>query len=180
MYYSEAMLILKDLLDAINRTYPEGLYNDVSEYTALLQVQELHKWRQWYVNKYPYSNLQACVNLRGKFIDVRVLFMAEPAPAYSILLYLRACYEIDKALFNSDANKLESISQWQMPQNMTAYGYFLSDEVTDLWEGGLIRLNEEILSTTSSWASINGRMRWISNALHQLDFMWEIHPTYKP
>lgn len=174
MYDSEGMLILEDLLDAIDRGYPEGPYNNSSECTALLQAQELDEWRQWYVDEYPHTNPRACVGLHGTFIDIRILFMAEPAPAYSILLYVRACYEIDRVLCSNGANKLESISQWQIPQNMMAYGYLLSDEVMDFWEFSLTKLGEEILSKTSSRASINGRMRRISRALRQLDFVWGV------
>lgn len=95
--------------------------------------------------------------------------MAYPIPAYSILLFLEACYEVDKAICGLDTLALASIKQWHLPQEMTAYKYLLSDEMVLWWKSELCELEKEIHFRVSNRVSVSLRVRGITNALAKLD-----------
>lgn len=173
MYHSESMLSLEHMLNDIDKSYPEGACIGTSEYDALLQVQQLEEWHQWYIIHYPHTNPQDLVDLYGKDIDIRILFLAEPEPTYSLMLCVQAFHEIDKVFCNNRSELPRSISKWHMPRNMTAYGYLLSDEVMAWWRRELIKLNAELLAGSPSRILTQLRLCKIRNILLQVEEILE-------
>jgi hypothetical protein len=106
--------------------------------------------------------------MQGKNVDIRVLFMAHPAPAYSILIFLEACCAVDKAICGLDTTAVASIKEWHLPQDMSAYKYLLSDEMVPFWKRELCELNNEIHSRTSNRLSVSLRIQDISKARPKL------------
>ncbi|KAE9370926.1 hypothetical protein N431DRAFT_379714, partial [Stipitochalara longipes BDJ] len=130
---------------------------------------QIREWRDWYIEKYPHTPPQRLAAEHGEDVDIRVLFMAYPTAAYSILLFLEACYEVDKAICGLDTIAFATIKQWHLPQDMSAYHYLLSDEMVLWWKRELCELNDEIYSRASNRVSISLRVRGLTHALAKLD-----------
>jgi hypothetical protein len=86
-------------------------------------------WREWYIENYPNTDPAREVEEDGDDVDLRVMMMAYPTPAYAILCFLESCIEIDKALCGLDTVALATVKQWHPPLEMKAYKYILSDEL---------------------------------------------------
>lgn len=62
-------------------------------------------------------------------MDIRVFIIAREIPAYSILIFMEACYQVDKVFRGLGKTALELVKRWHIPQDMAAaYMYILSDE----------------------------------------------------
>jgi hypothetical protein len=168
-YDAGSNLNLRQMLTYIADIYSEREDNGVKQTSVWERYDQINEWREWYIGKYPYTTPESLVEKHGKNVDIRVLFMAYQIPAYSILLFLEACYEVDKAICGLDTIALASIKRWHLPQDMTAYKYLLSDEMVLWWKSELCELNNEIHSRASNRVSVSLRVRGISNALAKLD-----------
>jgi hypothetical protein len=168
-YDAESELNLTEMLRYIGDVYWEREDNDMEQSSVWERYDQINEWREWYIRKYPHTTPESLVKEHGKNVDIRVLFMAHQIPAYSILLFLEACYEVDKAICGPDTVALASIKRWHMPQDMTAYQYLLSDEMVLWWKSELCELNNEIYSRVSNQVSVSLRVRGIFNALAKLD-----------
>jgi hypothetical protein len=168
-YNAESNLNLTEMLRHIADIYSEREDNSMDQSSVWERYDQINEWREWYIGKYPHTTPESLVEKHGKNVDIRVLFMAHQIPAYSILLFLEACYEVDKAICGLDTIALASIKRWHLPQDMTAYQYLLSDEMVLWWKSELCELNNEIHSRASNRVSVSLRVRGISNALAKLD-----------
>jgi hypothetical protein len=175
-YDAESELDFKDILSYIADEYSEREEDNIDGTSVYERYDQIKEWRDWYIGKYPHTTPESLVREHGKDVDIRVLLMAYRTPAYSILLFLEACYEVDKAICGVDTIALASIKQWHLPQDMTAYNYLLSDEMVLWWKRELCELNNEIDSGASNRVSISLRVRGITNALAKLDRIVEGGP----
>jgi hypothetical protein len=168
-YDAESKLNLKKMLGYIADIYSEREDDGTEQSSVWGRYDQISEWREWYIGKYPHTNPKNLVEKHGKNVDIRVLFIAYQIPAYSILLFLEACYEVDKAICGLDTIALASIKRWHLPQDMATYQYLLSDEMVLWWKSELCELNNEIHSRASNRVSVSLRVRGISNALAKLD-----------
>ena len=168
-YDAESKLDFEEMLTSIADWYSQREGDNMENTSVYERYGQIKEWRDWYIGKYPHTPPESLVGKHGKDVHIRVLFMAYPIPTYSILLFLEACYEVDKAICGLDTIALSSIQQWHLPQDMAAYSYLLSDEMVLWWKRELCELNNEIDSGASNRVSISLRVRGITNALAKLD-----------
>jgi hypothetical protein len=152
-YDAESNLNLREMLTWVANCYSERELDGAEKTSFWDRYDQISEWREWYIGKYPHTAPERLAEEHGKIVDIRVLFMAYPIPAYSILLFLEACYEVDKAICGLDTIALASIKRWHLPQDMTAYKYLLSDEMVLWWKAELCELNNEIHSRASNRVS---------------------------
>ncbi|KAF8858198.1 hypothetical protein BDZ45DRAFT_802698 [Acephala macrosclerotiorum] len=130
---------------------------------------QFDEWRDWYIANYPSTNPKSLFMPHGKDLDLRVLFMALPIAAYSILLFLEICYDVDKTLCGSDSSALSWIKQWHMPREMGAFNYLLSEEMYLWWKTELCEFSNEIRNPASNRVSIAFRLRELGSALTKMN-----------
>jgi hypothetical protein len=130
---------------------------------------EFEEWREWYVANYPHTEPESVMEKDGKNVDLRVVFMAFPIAAYSILLLLEACYEVDKAICGTDSVAQGSIRQWQLPHEYGAYTYLLSEEMVFWWKRELIELSDEIQNGKTNRVSVVIRVQDIASGKRKLE-----------
>lgn len=119
--------------------------------------------------RYPSIDPEDLVASQGKDVDLRVLFMALPTPAYSILLFLELCYEVDKTLCGSDTAALSWIKKWHIPHEMGAFKYLVSEELYLWWKTELCELSNEIRNPASNHVSIPFRVRELGGIVTKVD-----------
>jgi hypothetical protein len=134
------------------------------------------QWYQWCDLQYPGTKLQDWPDIAsaaGEDVDIRLLIRGYSLAGYAILLFLEACYAVDKALCGTDADALAEVEMWHMPQEMTAYKYLLSGEMIRWWQTELAELENEIKSPFSNRVSLSWRISDLSACLGRLELVME-------
>ncbi|KAE8443091.1 hypothetical protein EG329_002335 [Mollisiaceae sp. DMI_Dod_QoI] len=134
------------------------------------------QWYEWCDCQYPGTNpsdWQAMASAAGEDVDIRLLIRGHSIAGYAILLFLEACYAVDKALCGMDAEALAKVKMWHMPQEMRAYKYLLSEEMMQWWAKELVELENEIKSPFSNRVSLSWRIRDLSECVRRLEVVME-------
>ena len=90
------------------------------------------QWDEWCNLKYPgtkENHWKEIASAAGEDVDIRLLIKGHPVPGHAIMLFLEACYAVDKVLCGMDVETFAKVKEWHVPQEMKAYKYLLSDEM---------------------------------------------------
>ncbi|KAF4624766.1 hypothetical protein G7Y89_g13403 [Cudoniella acicularis] len=101
------------------------------------------QWYEWCDHQYPGTKLLDWSDIAlaaGEDVDIRLLIRGHSLAGYAILLFLEACYAVDKALCGTDAEALAKVKMWHMPQEMRVYKYLLSEKMMWWWANELAEL----------------------------------------
>ncbi|CZR54705.1 uncharacterized protein PAC_04589 [Phialocephala subalpina] len=163
----------EDDIDTIRSYYNEEMLEGMDAADASRRHDLVVQWYEWCDRKYPgTSELKDWENMAsaaGEDIDIRLLMRANPHAGYAIMLFLEACYAVDKALCGTDMEALAMVKMWHMPQEMRAYKYLLSEEMMQWWARELAELENEIKSPVSNRVSLSWRVRDLSRCLARLE-----------
>jgi hypothetical protein len=128
------------------------------------------QWYEWGDREYPGEcDWKSKVSAAGPEVDIRVLIRMNSTAGYAILLFLEACYAVDKALCGTDIEALAEVKKWHMPQEMRAYKYLISEEMMLWWATELGELENEIKSPLSNRVSLSWRLDDLGNCLAKLE-----------
>ncbi|RDW57684.1 hypothetical protein BP5796_12485 [Coleophoma crateriformis] len=159
-------------IDHITAWYREDDCQGMEAADARRRHDMVAEWYKWCDCEYPgteYRNWKHLVSAAGEDVDIRLLTMAHPFAAYAILLFLEACYAIDKALCGMDMEALAMVKKWHAPQEMKAYKYLLSEEMRLWWATELCELENEIKSPFSNRVSLSWRINDLRSCLARLE-----------
>lgn len=166
-----------DKLDGIKSWYEELDLDATDGPDAWRRHDLVYEWYEWCDNEYPGTtqsrDWEDIATAAGKDVDIRLLIRGHSIAGYSILLFLEACYAVDKALCGTDIEALAKVKMWHMPQEMRAYSYLLSTEMILWWATELAELENEIKSTFSSRVSVSWRVKDLSRCLAKFDVVME-------
>ncbi|PQE17123.1 hypothetical protein CJF30_00003849 [Rutstroemia sp. NJR-2017a BBW] len=133
------------------------------------------QWYDWCDLNYPGMKLGDWTKMATaakEDVDIRLLVRAHAIPGYAILLFLEACYAVDRALCGTDTEALAKVQAWHMPQEMRAYKYILSKDMTFWWISELTQLEKEIRDPFSSRISVSLRIEELQRCISRLDVIW--------
>jgi len=130
------------------------------------------QWDEWCHLKYlgtKESHWGNIASAAGEDVDIRLLIKGYPIAGYAIMLFLEACYAVDKALCGTDMEAFAKVKEWHVPQEMKAYKYLLSEEMRQWWAAELGELESEIKSPFSSRVSLSWRIADLSRCVAKLE-----------
>ncbi|KAL2068515.1 hypothetical protein VTL71DRAFT_14852 [Oculimacula yallundae] len=131
------------------------------------------QWYDWCDLKYPGTvTLQDWEDMAaadGEDVDIRLLIRAHLISGYAILLFLEACYAVDRALCGTDVEAVAMVKMWHMPHDMRAYKYILSEERVQWWVRELAEIENEIKSPKSNRISLFWRVTDLRRCLAKLE-----------
>ena len=130
------------------------------------------QWDEWCDLKYPGTkgfDWENIASAAGEDVDIRLLIKGYPIAGYAIMLFLEACYAVDKALCGTDMEAFAKVKEWHVPQEMKAYKYLLSEEMRQWWAAELGELESEIKSPFSSRVSLSWRIADLSRCVSKLE-----------
>lgn len=156
--------------------YKEEMLEGMDAADAWKRHDLVTQWYEWCDRQYPSTKLQDWPDIAsaaGEDVDIRLLIRGYSIAGYAILLFLEACYAVDRALCGTDVEALAKVKMWHMPQEMRAYKYLLSEEMTRWWATELAELENEIKSPFSNRVSLSWRIRDLSACLGRLEFIME-------
>jgi hypothetical protein len=165
-----------NLLSAYDEDLVEGVHADAVRERHNLVVASY----EWCDRKYPGTGSRDwdawadMASAAAKDVDIRLLIRGHSRAGYAILLFLEACYAVDKALCARDSEALAKVKMWHMPQEMRAYSYLLSNEMIQWWETELAELENEIKSPLSNRISLSWRIMDLNKCLAKLEAAMEI------
>jgi hypothetical protein len=134
------------------------------------------QWDEWCKLKYPGTkshDWEDIASAAGEDVDIRLLIKGHPIAGYTIMLFLEACYAVDKALCGTDMEAFAKVKVWHVPQEMRAYKYLLSEEMRQWWAAELGELESEIKSPFSSRVSLSWRIADLSRCVAKLEAVME-------
>ena len=158
-------------LDDIAWVYGEDTFEGMDAADAFKRFDLVAQWFEWCDLKYPStkaSDWPVLALAAGEDVDIRLLTRGYPVAGYAILLFLEACYAVDKALCGTDLEALAKVKVWHMPQEMKAYKYLLSEEMELWWATELSELENEIKSSFSNRVSLSWRIADLTKCLARL------------
>ncbi|PMD41736.1 hypothetical protein L207DRAFT_633063 [Hyaloscypha variabilis F] len=135
------------------------------------------QWDEWCNLKYPGTKenyWKEIASAAGEDVDIRLLIKGHPVPGYAIMLFLEACYAVDKVLCGMDMEAFAKVKEWHVPQEMKAYKYLLSDEMKKWWAARLAELESEIKSPFSSRVSLSWRIADLSRCVATLEVVMDL------
>lgn len=168
---------LKRLIDSTIKEIQVYYNEDKLDYTPGTDAddaKERHdtvtKWCRWCDSEYPgaewWADQAACGD---EGLDIRLLTAGYPIAGYAILLFLEACYAVDKALCDTNTEALAELKEeWHMPQEMGAYKYLLSKERKLWWEKELRKMGDEANDLNTNRVSLALRIMTLRNCLARL------------
>ena len=163
-------------INGIMSWYKEDMLEGMGAADAWRRHDLIAQWYEWCDCKYPGTKLHDWPDIAsaaGEDVDIRLLIRGYSLAGYAILLFLEACYAVDKALCGTDMEALAKVKLWHMPQEMRAYKYLLSEEMIRWWETELAELENEIKSPFSNRVSLSWRIRDLSASLARLEVVME-------
>lgn len=163
-------------INGIKTWYDEDMLEGIDAADALRRHDLVTQWYEWCDRKYPSTKLHDWPNIAsaaGEDVDIRLLMRGHSIAGYAILLFLEACYAVDKALCGTDVEALAKVKMWHMPQEMRAYKYLLSEEMILWWRTELAELENEIKSPFSNRVSLSWRIEDLSTCLARLELVTE-------
>jgi len=165
-----------DAIEGIKVSYNEDFLEGMDAADALSRHDLVAQWYEWCDYKYPGTKIRDWPDIAlaaGADVDIRLLTRGYPVAGYAILLFLEACYAVDKALCGTDIEALAKVKRWHIPQEMKAYKYLLSDEMMLWWATELGELENEIKSPFSNRVSLSWRIEDLRNALARMEVVIE-------
>ena len=163
-------------MDGIKFVYGEGMLEGMEAIDAYRRHDLVAQWYEWCDLKYPGTMVldwPDMASAAGEDVDIRLLIRGYPVAGYAILLFLEACYAVDKALCGTDLEALAEVKVWHMPKEMKAYKYLLSEEMKLWWATELGELENEIKSSFSNRVSLSWRITDLTKCLAKLEDVME-------
>jgi hypothetical protein len=137
-------------LDYIEYFYEADMLGGKDTADALMRYRLVTQWYEWCDCKYPGTkpgDWSGIASKAGEDVDIRLLTRGHSVAGYALLLFLEACYDVDKALCGTDVEALAKVKVWHIPQEMKAYKYLLSEEMKLWWATELAELEDEIITS---------------------------------
>ncbi|PQE22395.1 hypothetical protein CJF32_00009348 [Rutstroemia sp. NJR-2017a WRK4] len=153
-------------------SYFDGLEIYGPEANASRRHDLVAQWYDWCDLNYPGTkpgDWTKMANAAKEDVDIRLLVRAHAIPGYAILLFLEACYAVDRALCGTDTEALAKVQAWHMPQEMRAYKYILSKDMKFWWISELTQLEKEIRDPFSSRISVSLRIEELQRFISRQD-----------
>jgi hypothetical protein len=164
----------KDEIEHIARHYNEDMVEVLDAGNVKRRHDLVDQWYDWCNREYRYPGINAMdwedmARAAGDDVDIRLLIRGHSYAGYSLLLFLEACYAVDKALCGTDMEAFEKVKVWHMPQEIKAYKYLMSDEMRHWWILELEELEKETRSSSSSRVSLSYRIGELEKCLARLE-----------
>jgi hypothetical protein len=168
--------VRSDEEDAFEESGIVAYYEEIPEGLDSGDIRRRHnlvtQWYKWCDRNYPGTKSNDWADMAsaaGKDVDIRLLLRGHSIPGYAILLFLEACYAVDKALCGTDMDALSKVKMWHIPHEMGAYSYLLSEEMILWWQTELAELEKEIKSPFSNRVSLSWRVKDLRRCLAKLE-----------
>ena len=158
-------------INRIRQWYKENMLEGMDAADAQRRLDLVTQWYEWCDRKYPSTRRQDwpdVASAAGEDVDIRLLMRGHSIAGYAILLFLEACYAVDKALCGTDIEALAKVKVWHMPQEMRAYKYLLSEEMAQWWAIELGELENEIKSPISNRVLLSLRIAELNRCVARL------------
>ncbi|TEY30506.1 hypothetical protein BOTCAL_0859g00030 [Botryotinia calthae] len=163
-------------LNGISSWYNLGTDESMEVADDSRRYEMVAQWYKWCDHKYPGTKLQdwpGIASAAGEDVDIRVLTRGHSLAGYAVLIFLEACYDVDKALCGTDLEALANVKVWHMPHEMKAYKYLLSHEMKLWWERELGELENEINSPFPRRVYLSLRIRDLQKCLVTLEHVMD-------
>lgn len=176
--YAVEIASVKDKIEHIARHYDEDMVEGLDASDVIRRHDLVDQWYNWCNREYRYPGIneidwEDIARVAGDDVDIRLLIRGHSYAGYSLLLFLEACYAVDKALYGTDMEAFEKVKVWHMPQEMKAYKYLMSDEMRHQWILELEELEKEARSSSLSRVSLSYRIRELEKCLARLETVLE-------
>lgn len=163
-------------LNGISSWYNLGLGGSMEGADDTRRYELVAQWYKWCDHKYPATKLRdwpGIASAAGKDVDIRLLTRGYPIAGFAVLIFLEACYDVDKVLCGTDLEALAHVKVWHMPHEMKAYKYLLSHEMKLWWERELAELENEINSPFPKRVYLSLRIRDLQKCLITLEHVMD-------